>query len=444
MKFKVQTAIEPLETEWGRARPLIEPHTPLESDLPVEAIRARGGILATNVVWLLASQAIYAGCQWGTVVALAKFGPPASLGHFGLALAVTNPIVLTTGFSLKAYQSTDVLGRYRFADYVHVRFAANLVVGALIGGVVAAGAVDGAAAAVLIPVAIAKLADATSEVCYGLAQKHERMRFVAISKMVRGGLGLAAMALVVALGGSAAQGAWALAASWTAFLVVVDFYVAGSLEPFGGRLRPSVVWCLVRETAPLGGVTGLAALTQSLPRYLLQMSEGAAAVGYYTAMSSLGPVLSQFAAAVGNASAPRLGWAAASDANRYRTLVLRLLAAASVASLLFALLAAAGGQEFLRLAYTADYGAYWSTFIIIALAAGIGIVNSVAYYALVAARRLGQLLWVQCFGLAVTAAVCAALIPRFGLDGAAIGAALGAGATAAAAAHALLAAGGAR
>ena len=51
------------------------------------------------------------------MVALAKLGAPVSLGYFGLALAVTNPVVLVTGFSLKVYQSTDVLRRWAFADY---------------------------------------------------------------------------------------------------------------------------------------------------------------------------------------------------------------------------------------------------------------------------------------------------------------------------------------
>jgi O-antigen/teichoic acid export membrane protein len=416
----------------------------LGTPVSLEAVGVREQALATNVLWLLASQVIYAGCQWGTVVALAKFGPPASLGYFGLALAVTNPIVMTTGFSLKAYQSTDVLGRYRFADYVNVRFGANLVAGAVIAAIVAAGAVDPAAAAVLVPVAIAKLSDATSEVCYGLAQKHERMRFVAISKAVRGALGLAALAVVVAFGGTVVEGTWALAAAWTAFLFVIDFRVAGSLEPVLGRLDLPVAWRLVRETAPLGGVTGVSAMIQSVPRYLLQLTEGAVAVGYYTALSSLGPVLSHFAGALGNASAPRLGWAMATDAARYRTLVRRLLATAALASLLLALLAAAGGREFLSLAYTADYGDYLSTFVLIALAAGIGLVNTVAYYGLVAARRLGELLAMQCLGLVVTGVAGAALIPRFGLEGAALGAALGAAAMAAVGARALLRVGGRR
>jgi O-antigen/teichoic acid export membrane protein len=357
---------------------------------------------------------------------------------------VTNPIVLLTGLSLKAYQSTDVLGRYRFADYVNLRMVANVVAGVLLALVLAAGVISAAAAEVLVPVAVAKLADATSETCYGLAQKHDRMRFVAIAKTVRGALGLAALALVVALGGTVAEGAWALAGAWLVFLVVIELRVAGALEPLLGRPEPRVLGRLARETAPLGGVCGVIAMTQSVPRYLLEMTQGAAAVGYYTALAALGPVLSHFAGALGNASAPRLGWAVASDRRRYRTLVQRLLALSLAGSVVFGLGAMTFGREFLRLAYTPEYGAYRSTFVLVAVAAGFGLVNTVVYYALVADRRLGLLLAIQTVGLVLTTAVGVLLIPRFGLDGAALGAMVGTAAMAAIGARALLTRGGDR
>jgi len=71
-------------------------------------------------------------------------------------------------------------------------------------------------------------------------------------------------------------------------------------------------------------------------------------------------------------------------------------------------------------------------------------VNTVVYYALVASRRLGLLLVIQTVGLAVTTVVGALLIPRQGLDGAALGAVLGTALMAAIGARTLLARGGAR
>jgi len=178
-------------------------------DQPRVAAPARGS-LARGALWLLASHVSYAACQWAALAALAKLGSAASLGHFGLALAVATPVVMVTGFALRTVQATDVHRRYAFSDYLSVRLIANLIAAAIMGAVALA-AFERAAGAILIPIGVAKLADATSETCYGLAQRHDRLRFVALSKATRGALGLMALVAVVGLGGTLEQGAWALA-----------------------------------------------------------------------------------------------------------------------------------------------------------------------------------------------------------------------------------------
>jgi len=386
--------------------------------------------LAGSALWLLSSNLVYAGCQWATVVAVAKVCGPASLGHLGLALAVATPVVLVTGFSLRAYQATDVLRRYAFAEYLNLRLLANAVAAAVIAAAAAVGAVNKAAVAILIPIGAAKLAEATSETCYGLAQRHDRMRFVAVSRMARGGFGLAALVAVVVLGGTLAAGAWALACAWIAFLFAVDLPAARALEPTRVRPRASTLGRLASESAPLGVVNGVFAMTQSLPRYLLQMSHGAAAVGYFTALASIVPTLTQLTSSVCHAAAPRLGWTASGDARRYRALVLRLLGAAAVVSTLLVVGAALAGRRFLTIAYAQDYAAYQTTFVLVVLAAGLGVANQVMYFALVAARKLRLQVATECLGFLVTGLAGAVLIPRFAVTGAAVAVALGAGATA--------------
>src|SRR6185295_11105234 len=143
-----------------------------------------------------------AGCQWGTIVAFAKLGGPVAIGHLGLALAVVTPVVLVTGFGLRAVQATDVMQRYTFVEYLYLRLGANLIAAGLMAAAVAVGLLEPAAVAILVPIGVAKLAEASSETCYGLAQRHDRMRFVAVSRVARGALGLGALVAVVALGGT--------------------------------------------------------------------------------------------------------------------------------------------------------------------------------------------------------------------------------------------------
>ena len=394
--------------------------------------------LAASALWLVSSNVLFAACQWASVVALAKLGAPVALGHLGLALAVATPVVLVTGFALRAYQATDVFRRYAFAAYLSLRLLANVVAGAVIVTAAVVSGLDAAAFAVVIPIGAAKLAEATSETCYGLAQRHDRMRFVAVSRMARGACGQLGLVTVVARGGTLADGAWALAAVWTAFLVAVDLPVASGLEPIFVRTPLATLGRLARESAPLGAVNGVFAVSQSLPRYLLQGSHGPAAVGYYTALAAVVPALSQLATAVCHAAAPRLGWTAATDAGRYRVLVGRLLGLAVLVSLLLTAGAALLGRGFLALAYADDYAAYHGTFVAVVLAAGLGVVNEVQYFALLAVRKLRAQLVIQSVGLGVTALAGLALVPRFGVGGAAGAAVLAGAATAAVGAWALL------
>jgi O-antigen/teichoic acid export membrane protein len=395
------------------------------SPAAVATADTRVSTIAGPALWLFSSNLLYAACQWGTVVALAKLGAPSSLGHLGLALAVATPIVLITGFALRSYQATDVLRRYAFTDYLNLRLAANVLAAAIILAVGWLGGIERAAVAILIPITAAKIAEATSETCYGLAQRHERMRFVAISRMLRGAIGLGALVAVLAVTGSLAAGAWAMAGSWTVFLLLVDLRVARELEPILAKPDPAVLWRLARESAPLGAMHGVYAVTQSTPRYLLALAQGASAVGYYTALSAVGPAMAQLAAAVCQAAAPRLGWAASGDGSRYRALVLRLLGTALLAGALLVGGAILVGHRFLTLAYNESYAVYQGPFVLLVLAAALGVVSEVAYIAMVAARQLGLLLGVQCCGLLATALSGAIFVPMYGVGGAAVAAAFG-------------------
>jgi O-antigen/teichoic acid export membrane protein len=396
---------------------------------PVGTSEATGS-LAGSALWLVSSNLFYAACQWGTIVGLAKLGAPVTIGLLGLALTVATPVVQLSGLGLRPLQATDVLQRYAFVEYLSLRLAANCLAALVIGAAAALGVLEPDAVAILIPIAVAKLAEATSETCYGLAQRHERMRFVAVSRAARGALGLVALVATVALGGTLAEGSWALAAAWTAFLCLVDLPAAALLEPVFARPRRAALWRLTRESTPLGGVNGLFAVGQNVPRYLLGLSHGAAAVGYFTALSAVTPALNQFAAAVCNAAAPRLGRSIADDTHRYRVLVLQLLAIATVFGALLVLGAAIGGRRFLALAYEVDYAAYNATFVISIAAGALAIVNEVLYYALLASRRPGAQLAIECAALLVVIVGGLMLIPHFGVGGAAVAAAAGAAARA--------------
>lgn len=366
----------------------------------------------------MSANLLYSTMQWGTLVALAKFGTPVMLGHFGLALAIATPATLLTGFGLRAMQATDVQRRYAFADYLHLRLLGNLGTVIIVAGTVVFTPMDPALVGVLVPIVCAKLVEATSETCYGLEQRNERIRLVAVSRVVRGALGLAGLTLAIAFGGSLATGAWIMAAAWAAFLIA-DVRNAHRIEPLRLRADPAAIARLASEGAPLCGVNAMLALSQSIPRYLLQIAHGTASVGYFTALAAIGPALEQFSGAIGHAASPRLGALAGADGRGYRRLVVRLFGVGAAMALALTLGAIVGGRPFLRLAYAPDYQVYRTAFVLVAASGGFLVINSLSYFAIVAARRPRLLLMLQCMGVLITATSGVLLIPRFAVSGAA-------------------------
>ena len=210
----------------------------------------------------------------------------------------------------------------------HLRLAANVLAGAIIGSAAWFGGSSAARSAILVPIAAAKLAEATSETCYGLAQRHDRMRFVAdLADRSAARSDSARWCCVVTLGGTArrrgvgdgggldgvpaprrpAGGAPARAAGRAAA---------------AGRARR-----LARESAPLGAVNGVCALDAerpALPAPARATARRRSATSRRCRRSSRRSA--QLAGAIGHAAAPRLGWAA-SDEPRGATARLVLAAA---------------------------------------------------------------------------------------------------------------------
>lgn len=77
--------------------------------------------LRRNFSWTFIGNAVYAACQWGMLVMLAKLGSPEMLGQFTLGLAVTAPVLMFTNLQLRIVQATDAKRQYLFSDYFGLR-----------------------------------------------------------------------------------------------------------------------------------------------------------------------------------------------------------------------------------------------------------------------------------------------------------------------------------
>jgi len=384
-----------------------------ESLAPVAAPLARVAKsvpLRKNFAWTLAGNAIYAACQWGMLVSIAKLGTPAMVGQFALGLALSTPVFMLTSLQLRVVLATDAHDEFRLGHYLAPRLlgtAAGLI---LIASFVALSHFRRDTAVVVLLVGVAKAVETLSDIIYGFWQKHERFDRIAIALSGRGIGSVAAMATVLYFTRSIAFATAAMALCWFVWLATYErkgaknLLVSVSPQEFL-RAEWDMVKCrrLVVLSLPLGIVMLLLSLNANIPRYFVEHYWGESALGYFAAMAYAFVAGNTVMAAMGQSATPRLARYFDSDRRAFVQLL----------------------KSIVLLAYRADYAQYATVFTWLMAAAAIAYVASMLGYGVTAARVFRAQVPLFLAATVVTALACWLLIPRLGLTGGAYAILLG-------------------
>ena len=175
----------------SKLRVQIEPQTVVRRDSPnTAAVSVVSGLsLRSNFAWVLAGNVVYAACQWGMIVALAKLGSSYMVGQFSLGLAIATPVLMFTNLHLRAVQATDARRLYTFAEYLRLRSVMTLVAIAVIAGIAGFEHYERQTRMVILAVALAKGIETLSDIHYGLFQLNDRLDKTGLSMMLSGSTG---------------------------------------------------------------------------------------------------------------------------------------------------------------------------------------------------------------------------------------------------------------
>jgi O-antigen/teichoic acid export membrane protein len=301
--------------------------------------------LRTNFLWALSGNVVYAGCQWGILVVLAKLGTPQLVGEFVLALAITAPIVVGAGLALRIVQATDAASEYPFGDYLLVRLLTTAAAGAVIVGIVCLSDYGWHTAAIILVVALAKAFESISDIFYGLLQQHERMDRIALSMMIKGPLSLATLGAAIYLSGDLLLGVCGLAAAWLLLLLVYDARNGASLLKVASRAehppldfrsalarrlqlswRPRAPMTLTLLALPVGIVMALISFNTNIPRYFIEHHLGTWDLGIFAAVACPLVAGTTVVNALGQSAVPRLArYYADGDYRAFSSLIRKLL-----------------------------------------------------------------------------------------------------------------------
>lgn len=393
--------------------------------------------LTRNFSWTLVGTGLYAVCQWGMLVVLAKLCSTNMVGQFALALAITAPVFVFAGLNLRTVQATDARRDFRFGDYLSLRLVSIAAALTFVVAIEIVSRHDAHLLFVVVMTGVAKALDLIGDTVFGLQQQHERMDRVAMSQMIRGVLQLLAVA---AAAYTTRNVLWAVSGQAVISLVVLltyDLRSVGRLHQFPWPTRnpaqyPALVrlatlqfgtWrnirALMRVSFPLGLVAMLGTLMVNIPRYFIESTAGTAKLAVYSAMGYIMIVGGLAASSLCQATAARLARYYLGNLRQFRRLLLQLITIAAANGVIGVLAAVLWGRQFLTIMYRPEYAMYPSVFAWLMAAAGVSYVASVLGFGLAAARRFDVQLPVYICAALVTASTCVPLVPRYGLQGAA-------------------------
>jgi O-antigen/teichoic acid export membrane protein len=383
--------------------------------------------LRSNFVWILIGNAIYAVCQWGAIVALAKLGSSFMIGQFSLGLAIATPVLMFTNLNLRVVQATDSRRLYSFEEYLRLRAVMTLAGLAVIAGITCSGHYERQTKIVILTVALAKGIETLSDIHYGLFQLNDRLDQTGRSMMFRGILSVAALGTGLYLTRNILWGCAGLALVWLAALLVFDVgrgrrivasYPSGQnfARPAERRRR----WNLMRTALPLGIATTLAALNLNMPRYFIHARLGEHQLGIYSALAYTTVAMILVSDSLGHCAIPRLARLYSGGRLReYRSLLARLLAAGGGLGLAGLTVAQFMGARLLRLVYGSEYAVHFRIFLTLIMAAAIYCVACMFTSAITSARCFRIQVPLYALVVGSNALACAFWVPAAGLAGAA-------------------------
>jgi O-antigen/teichoic acid export membrane protein len=386
-----------------------------------------------NFCWMFVANVVYAICQWGVLICLAKIGSPEKVGEFGLGLAITTPVMLFTGLQLRTVQATDARRDYPLSQYVALTILSTLLGMIVIIILVITGKYNRDTALIIVAVGMGKGFTNIGEAIYGMFQRIEKMDYVARGMMIQGIISVAAMGIVLLASRSAIWGAvsWAVAAGITLFAYIVPTACLLSHDKRGmltnenskqvSKWRHGTLLRLGWEALPLGIVTLLSSLEINLPRYFVAAQRGTSELGIFIALAYVTVGETMIGGSLSQAASPRLAnYYVTGEKEAFRHLILRLALLGALIAVIGIISVVVAGRILVTLLYSSEYADHSAILVWLTIGSSFTLVAMLLGSGIAAARRYTTqaVLFMSLVG--ITALCAALLVPHYGMMGGAM------------------------
>ena len=364
------------------------------------------------------------------LVTLTKLSSVENVGLFGLAMAISTPIIVFTNLHLRTVYVTDVKDDYNFGEYLGLRlftiafaFILVLFIGLCRGS-------DLYTTAILVTWCMAQCVVSLKDSFLAVMQKNERMDKVSQSRVMQ-----AVGSLVVFTGLLFLTRNLLIAAIGVLFvrIIVLLFwdivnakYIFSYLNQSSESklsLIPSFnlnrIYKLMIMTFPLGIVMGLVSLSKNIPCYFIESYHGKELLGYFTPIVSFVVVGNMMIIAIAQSVAPRLAVYYNENIQAFGKLLIKLFFIGLFVGIAGIIVAQLFGEFILSKFFKPEYSQYKNILVLIMVAATPYYITSFLNNGLMAARKFKIQVPLMVFSIIIVLIISYLLIPKYGQIGAA-------------------------
>ncbi len=397
--------------------------------------------LRHNISYAFIGNLTFAACQWGLIVLFARLGGPEIVGAYVLALAVCNPVFMFCSLELRTLLATDTNNLYSFSDYLRLRILAvslaiflSIIVGVLFQ-------TDSFVLSIVVIVAVIKSFEWILDILYGLWQKLERLDTVGRSACLHGLTDILSASIAMYFTQDLRLALAAYLLSHVFFMAVYDIpslrqlrsslnreiptsSISGAIKRSFSTTSRNMLKRLTWVGLPLAGTSMFVSLTTCTPRLVLSQWGTLFEVGILGSIASLNLCGGIIARAVNAALSSQLAKSLQQkDVRRFRRLLLKtggIYVAIACVGLLVAYLI---GDQLLSFIFGFK-SSYSMILIFVLIGMLFSMLSNLVHLSLITVRWLSALLPLSMLTWLWTAIFCLLLVPRLGIQGAAISIAL--------------------
>src|SRR5699024_10979793 len=241
--------------------------------------------LKRNFSWTFISNVIYSVSQWGVLIIIARLGNAEMVGQFTLGLAFISPIIAFTTLKTETIYITDQQNEYNFSDYFSVRLLTSCISVCIL--LVLLLVVDNSTETVIIIllVSLYKITESVSQMVYATMQKQEVVKFIAVSKSIKGLLMLIFITFSLYSLNSIILGLFLINVLYLLMFLLFDLKNALNFSIVKVQYIPQRFLQIIKIALPLGFLYMLTSLNTNIPRYFVESFFDTEILGYFSAIS---------------------------------------------------------------------------------------------------------------------------------------------------------------